>query len=419
LSWDYVEYVFPINHQFSKMLLWISVNCNIYFALKANYADTSWTYYAGNASNGLDAGSLLTNYSTSEANAQTYRLITTKDNNNKVLAVLPIPMRARYVRLYIESGSNVTIYEFRPSTYFLASEIISGELLITDALSDAPSIKITVSDAERIFLGDLGSSVYGLRGKDSSGNVIFEIGSDSDVPWIDNYADLKAIELELMKMNFQNISWAQFAVYDALEDEDKRASPDPSTNDAVLDKSKLTNGGDDTADREFGFISKTYTDITVVETGTSTSVGLNFLTDTAKSWFTDEHKALTLVDSDTSTFTIASNTSDTLTVSGTPAAGAYKLRESNPAYAVTFCSYLDSTNGGTGYVKMEVSFDNGGNYQTFLDTENSIDLLNATVAIANAGDDYIVRLTLKNDGAGDGSIVYNFLACTDPSPWRW
>lgn len=282
-----------------------------------------------------------------------------------------------------------------------------------------PVIKVVEDSNDLIILGDLGGGLPGLRGKDTSGNILFEIISGSTAPFVLNYADLQAIELELMKMNFQSISWAQFAVYDPLEDETLRADPDPSTYDAVLYQSKLTDGGDGTADRSFGFVSKTYTDITVVETGTSTSVGLNFLADTAKSWFTDECKNLTLIDSIAAEFTVTSNTSNTLTVAGSPTAGAYKLREDQPSYAVGFCSYSDSTNGGTGYVKMEVSFDNGGNWQVFLNTESSVDFINSTQVVANSGDDYIVRLTLKNDGAGDGPTVYNFLVCTDPSPWRW
>ena len=156
-----------------------------------------------------------------------------------------------------------------------------------------------------------------------------------------------------------------------------------------------------------------------METGTSTDVGENYLEDTNKAWFTDEVKTLTLVDSGAHEFEVASNTSDTLTVSGTPDAGAYSLKDSDPSYAVAFCSYLDSTNGGYGYTKLEVSFDNGGNYQTFLDTENTIDKLQSTQAIANAGNDYIVRITLKNDGDGKGAICYKYLVCTDPSPWRF
>lgn len=59
--------------------------------------------------------------------------------------------------------------------------------------------------------------------------------------------------------------------------------------------------------------------------GTSTSVGLTFLTDSSKSWNVNAYKGYILVDSSDTWFEIASNTADTLTVSGTPAAGAYGI----------------------------------------------------------------------------------------------
>uniref|UniRef100_A0A6H1Z9X7 Putative tail protein n=1 Tax=viral metagenome TaxID=1070528 RepID=A0A6H1Z9X7_9ZZZZ len=61
------------------------------------------------------------------------------------------------------------------------------------------------------------------------------------------------------------------------------------------------------------------------ETGTSTSVGANYLTDTTKSWEVDEWADHILVDSTYSPFDISSNTADILTVSGTPASGGYMI----------------------------------------------------------------------------------------------
>jgi len=421
MAFDYIEYIYPTELYFEKILTWMDSVARIYFALKTTDED-DWTYFSGNAAHGLASGSFLVNRGSVEADAQTNYWKPTPDSDDRTLGILPGLIPAKYVRIYVDDTNDAptVIHEFRPSSYFAADEIVTGQLKITDQLSQTPSIKITVSSQERLFLGNLGSGVYGIRGRDSSDNIIFELKSDSDVPFLQNYADLQALELDGMKVNFQSISWAQFAVFDPFKDETKRASPDPSAFDARVYQSKIDNNEDDTNDRAFGFVSKTYTDITVVETGTSTSVGLNFLTDTNKAWFTDEVKNLTLIDSGSATFNVTSNTNDTLTVVGTPAAGAYKLKDDNPAYAVAFCSYKDSTlSGGTGFVKMEVSFDNGGNYQTFLDTDAGTNLLGATVAIANPGDDYITRLTLTNDGSGDGAIVYNFLVCTDPSPWRW
>lgn len=227
------------------------------------------------------------------------------------------------------------------------------------------------------------------------------------------------LELEIMKMNFQSISWAQFSIFDTFEDETKRADPDPSTYDARVLYYRLDNNNDDTADREFGFVSKTYSDITLLDTSTSTDVGLNYLEDTSKEWFTNEVKNLTLIDVDGHRYNIDSNTSNTLTVVGTPVAGSYYLQEDNPSYAVVFCSYLDSTNGGYGYVKVEVSFNGGVYYQTFLDTESSVNRLQATQSITYPGVNYIVRITLKNDASGNSPLVYKYLVCTDPSPWRF
>jgi len=237
---------------------------------------------------------------------------------------------------------------------------------------------------------------------------------------VGNWVEYDDLELELMKMSFQSVSWAQFAIYDAFIDSSKRLSPETTSYLCELYKNSIVSG-DNTPNREFVFTSKKYVDITTIETGISTSVGLNFLTDTSKDWFTNECTNLYLRDSEGTTFAyVSSNTSDTLTVSGLPAAGAYSLIDENPVYAIAFCSYEDSTEGEAyGYVKMEVSFNNGENFQTMLDTENNVDLLEGTVLINNPGDTYQVRFTLKNDVNGLGPTVYKFLVTTDPSPWRY
>jgi len=227
------------------------------------------------------------------------------------------------------------------------------------------------------------------------------------------------IELEFMKMSFQSISWAQFAIFDGFADETKRLSPDTSTYLALINKNSLIQG-DATPNRTFGFLSKVYNNITTIESGTSTGVGLNYLTDSNKSWFTDECKGLTLVDSALTEFLVISNTADTLTISGTPVSGVYSLKEALPTTMVPFCNFMDSTEGGGyGYVKLEVSFNDGINWETVLDTESAINLLEGNNLIDNPGVDYCVRISLKNDGDGNGPIVYKFLICTDPSPWRF
>jgi hypothetical protein len=263
------------------------------------------------------------------------------------------------------------------------------------------------------------TGTFAIRGQNSSGDTIFELKSGDDSPFLANYADTRSIELELMKMNFNAISWAQFAIFDTFNDDSKRASPDTSVYDAVLYKSSITNGGDNTPSRSFGFLSKTYEAITTIYSGTSTGVGAGYLDDTTKSWFSDECKNAYLQDLVYSLFTITGNTATRISVSGTPHAGNYLIRTANPAYAVAFISYFDSSNGGFGWTKFELSFDGGTHWQTFLDTEAGLDYLQGTVDIAYPSYDYKARITLKNDTNGKGSIVYKFLACTDPSPWRF
>ena len=413
MSWEEIEFTYGSVYVFQKHLLWIDKNANVYFAMKV-LEDDDWSYFAGSGSHGLVLGK-MTAYDT-EVDAQTNYLTTDINADGKFVAILPSNVSAKYVRLYVESGNDVELHEWWPSTYITAHEIISGEILITNLLSDSPRLKVEVDDQERLFLGELSDDIYGLRGKDSSGEVTFELSSNEDVPYVSNYADHKAIELEMMKMNFQQISWAQFAVYDAFDDETKRAS-----GDARVYRSRLDNGEDGTASKEFDFVSVIYDNITTVDSGTSTNVGLNYLEDTGQAWFTNECTNLKLVDSGSNEFTITSNTSNTLTVAGTPDSGSYYLVDSNPQYMVGFCSLSDESNGGTGQIKFEVSLDNGGNYQVIYDTINSpnVDLRQATVEIDNPGNDYIVRITLKNDGSGDGAIVYKWLICTDPSMWRF
>jgi len=424
MAWKYIDYSYPVPYNFEKFLVWSDTDYHCYFALKEKTED-SWVYYSGDGGYDLASDYTLTERAT-EVDAQTNYLDTTGwtfpvngGAARKLLAILPTLIQAKYVRLYVDDSDNFTIHEFKPSTQLIADEIVTGSLEIRDDFGSPPILKVIVSDSERIRIGQLETDNYGIRGWDDSANLLFELGSDTNLPYLKNYADNRAIELELMKINFQYISWAQFAVFDNFDDETKRVNPDPSAHDARVYKSWLDNGTDDTPDRSFGFVSKSYSNITTIETGASTDVGLNYLEDTSKNWFTDECKNLTLHDSLDATFNVISNTGDTLTISGTPTAGNYSLIDDNPQYSIAFCSYLDSTGGGTGYVKLEVSFDNGANYQTFLDTFNSIDLLGATVAIANVGNDYIVRLTLTNDGSGYGPLIYNFLVGTDPSPWRF
>ena len=136
-SYEHVEYTYPNPHLFHKELLWLDTDCNCYFAFKLNDGD-DWTFYAGNASHALATGNYLTSYGTSEANAATNYLTTVKDSTGKVVALLPANFQAKYARVYIQSGASVTLYEWQPSTYITAHDIVSGTLELTDQLTDAP-----------------------------------------------------------------------------------------------------------------------------------------------------------------------------------------------------------------------------------------------------------------------------------------
>jgi len=232
-----------------------------------------------------------------------------------------------------------------------------------------------------------------------------------------------AVEFELMKMSFTNISWSQFAVFDALNDETKRLSPETSTYPAIVHFGGIDNGGDTTGDRIFGFNSKVYTNITTVYTGTSSAVGSGFLEDQYATWFDNQYTGFELVDSASTVFDIIGCTTDpfgtswNILVVGTPTAGAYYIQSKIPTTAVAFCEFSDSTNGGTGTVILDVSFDGGVHYQAFLDTGSSVNLLGGSVLIANTGRDVCFKASVINDAGGDGAIIYKLLVAFDPSPW--
>lgn len=270
--------------------------------------------------------------------------------------------------------------------------------------------------------------------------------------YIKDYLESTHLDLELMKLQFQFIDWAQFAIFDALSDEVKRYDPEPATYPARILHGKLDNGDDDTASREFGFSSKVYNDITTVITGVSESAGTDYLQDNDAEWVDDQWRDnFQLIDDVNTVFTITGGTDVRVTVvaggggSGNwlngyfpldyfqdigtypyfldftvtggagPVVGDYNIRSVVPGFVLAFCSFTDSTNGGTGYTKLEVSFNGGSNWQILLDTFNSVNKLGSMIAIDTSGRDYQLKITIKNDGSGDGAIVHNLLICTDPS----
>ena len=148
------------------------------------------------------------------------------------------------------------------------------------------------------------------------------LGADGTLTAVNGYfsgvLDAPVLDLELMKLCFSSISWAQFAVFEAFSDEGGRADPDPSSPDAEVLRGRLWNGGDVTPGRAFGFRSKEYADITTVYAGTSTAVGPGYLEDTAGTWFAEQYAGFELV--------VSSGTVRTLTGSGVSPRG-WSLRD--------------------------------------------------------------------------------------------
>ena len=173
MSWQTISYEYENSYLFHKFLLWASTNGNIYFSIKDKSTD-SWQYFSGDASHSLITGQKLTAYS-SQAQAETNYLTTSIDSNGKFLAILPHVYKAKFIRLHVQSGNNVQIYEWICSTFFSAHEIISGTLEISDQLSDSPLIKVVSSDIDRLKIGKLATNEYGIEGKDASDNVVFRI----------------------------------------------------------------------------------------------------------------------------------------------------------------------------------------------------------------------------------------------------
>jgi len=264
-------------------------------------------------------------------------------------------------------------------------------------------------------------------------NSLLALDEDSKFPdgaMPDTVVRSHDMDLELMKISFQSLSWSQFAIFDNFYSDEKRwdyggTTPPGFTAPSYyylckITDGMLTHGDDETGDRVFTFDSKAYPDITTVLSSTSTSVGSGYLEDTAASWFVDQYKGFVLVDSADTEFTISGCTESPrrLTVTGTPASGAYSIRSINPTVCVGFCTFLDSSNGGYGYTKLEITFDGGTNWQTLLDTSSAINTLGGIVTITNSGVNYMFKVTITNDADGNGPEVYKVLICTDPSVWQ-
>ena len=76
---------------------------------------------------------------------------------------------------------------------------------------------------------------------DSFGAIDLNYSSEYSV-YVTKWLEYDDLELELMKMTFQSISWAQFAIFDDFTDETKRSSPDPFPYEATLYKNSIVAG---------------------------------------------------------------------------------------------------------------------------------------------------------------------------------
>lgn len=229
--------------------------------------------------------------------------------------------------------------------------------------------------------------------------------------------DAPTLDLEMMKLSFQSISWAQFAIYENFSTEDRRVD-DSGAREAELGRGYTEAPADADPETVYGWRSSPWADITTVLSSTSTDAGENYLEDTTTPWFTDQYNGFELVDSEEAAFTILDTVVSTsrLVISGTPAAGPYTIRAKLPTYCVPFMSYSDSSNGGYGSLSLETRFNPEATFQTVYETA-SVNQLGGITPIVGAGHTYDFRVRLTTDSQGRSPRVYKLLICTDPSAW--
>lgn len=263
---------------------------------------------------------------------------------------------------------------------------------------------------------------------EGAGGVTLHVGGDVTLDGTVDGVDIGAfsqtvalnvdVDMEAMRIAFNAVSWAQFAIWETFDDESRRDVGAPG-NPAAFVASTLWTGS---SVPSYGaqWTSHYYPDATRVWSRTSTAVGAGYLEDSGAAWFDDQYQGFVLVDSAAAQRAIITSTASPrrLTVSGTPAAGAYSVTAGDPAYAVVFCTYECADNGGYGDVKIEVTFNGGSNWLTVLDTTTTTNMIGGIIEMAWPGDSYAFRITLTNDGSGRSPVVYRILVCTDPSVWQ-
>lgn len=308
----------------------------------------------------------------------------------------------------------------------ISNDVIYSDLFFLQSADPALILGdgITWIDGPGVWMGKH-NAVYKFRIGDPAnrnmtwdGNDLFINGTSAT---LNNQTVAKSsdLDMEIMKMSFLDNSWGQVAIYETFDNESKRETPDQSVYDARVYYGKLDNGGDATANRSFGFRSKTYNNVLQIFSSTSTSVGAGYLEDTNGPWFDNQYRNYHLYDSMATQFNIlyCTKTPRRLYVTGTPAAGTYNVWAVWPTKFSTMATWKDSTNGGYGYVKFEVSWNSGTNWQTIVDTEAGIDNTNAELLVTNPGGNYKFRVTLKNNASGQGAEFYKVLVFSNPSTW--
>lgn len=331
--------------------------------------------------------------------------------------------------LYL-TGS-ITAQDGQIGGWIITASTLESEYLILNSLTPAIYMGNEVSwNTGNGFVAGKFGGVYKLRignpigqgnGMVWDGSSIFYNGTSGT---LNNQLIAKTsdLDMEVMKLNFQNLTWAGYAILDTFEDESKRLNPETATYPARVYYGMLDNGGDGTANRPFVFNSQIYWAITRIRVANSTSVGAGYIEDTTGTWENGQYKNYEVYDGADNWYLVKNSTSSPrrliLNTTSTPTGGSYKLWGGMPTQCVAFASYKDSTNGGYGYVKLEASWDAGAHWQTLLDTESSVNYIGGNVAITNSETHYQFRITLKNDSQGRGAEFYKVLIMTDPSVWK-
>ncbi|MBI3990953.1 MAG: hypothetical protein HY350_02275, partial [Candidatus Omnitrophica bacterium] len=129
----YLQYEYPVEQIFNKVILWPTATFNCYIAYSAD--GNTWNYLKSEADHTLDANGKLLE-ATDQSDAETNYWTTGAPVGTVGIVGLWAYMRqAKYVRLYIKT--TVTLYEVKFWTYAVLDEIDAGTLHLAKGLSIA------------------------------------------------------------------------------------------------------------------------------------------------------------------------------------------------------------------------------------------------------------------------------------------